>query len=117
MASYSSGRVTSATVASTSKSTVATLNVPSNENWMIYSIWGAHSQGGTVSLDIDQLPGGQFTWIQNTTTITNMSNDATGHNVAIMVRGPATIKTEVTNEAATSATAKVAILYNVTTRG
>lgn len=83
---------------------------------MIYSIFGAHPQGGTVSLDIDQIPGGNFVWMQNSTTITNAGSNLP-HNVAIPVNGPATVKTEVTNDAATSGTAKVAVGYNVTTRG
>jgi|TARA_Y100000310_G_C20674455_1_gene812147 hypothetical protein len=113
--SYSSGRVTSATVASTSKTTVATLNCPSNETWLIYQIYGCHPQGGLVSLDIDQIPGGNFEWMQNSTTITN-SGANNPHGVAINIVGPATIKTEVTNAAATSGVAKVAISYNVTQR-
>jgi len=116
MAQYSSSRVTSATVASVSKSTVATVNVPSNESWVIYGIYGAHPQGGLVSLDIDQLPGGNFSWIQNETAITATENNLP-YSVAIPVSGPATIKTEVTNAAATSGTAKVMVMYNVTTRG
>jgi len=116
MAQYSSSRVTSATVASTSKTTVATVNVPSNEAWTIYGIYGAHPQGGTVSLDIDQLPGGNFEWIMNETAITATENNLP-YNIAIGINGPATVKTEVTNAAATSGTAKVMIMYNVTTRG
>tara|TARA_Y100000296_G_scaffold67142_1_gene79631 strand:- start:374 stop:727 length:354 start_codon:yes stop_codon:yes gene_type:complete len=116
MAQYASGRVTSATVASTAETTVETINVPSNETWMIYSIFGAHPQGGTVSLIIDQLPGGNFTWLQNSTTITNSGTNLP-HAVAIPINGPATVKTAVTNAAATSGTAKVALFYNVSTRG
>ncbi len=113
--SYSSGRVTSASVASTSKTTVATLNCPSNETWLIYQIFGCHPQGGVFSLDIDQIPGGTFEWMQNSLTITNTGANLP-HGVAINVVGPATIKTEVTNAAAGAGTAKVALSYNVTQR-
>ena len=116
MAQFSSSRVTSATVASVSKTTVATINVPSNEAWVIYGVYGAHPQGGLMSLDIDQLPGGNFAWIQNETAITATENNLP-YSVAIPINGPATIKTEVTNAAATSGTAKVMVMYNVTTRG
>jgi len=116
MAQYSSGRVTTATVASTTKTTVETVNIPSNENWLVYSIAGFHPQGGTVSLDIDQIPGGTFTWMQTSTTITN-SGANLPKSIAIPINGPATLKTQVTNAAATSGVAKVEIMYNVTTRG
>ena len=82
---------------------------------MIYAIWGGHPQGGTLSLDIDQIPGGNFVWLQNSTTVTN-TDDAAPHSIAVPINGPATIKTEVTNAAATSGLAKVAIQYNVTVR-
>jgi hypothetical protein len=116
MAQYSSSRVTSATVASTSKTTVATINIPSNENWLVYAIWGSHPQSGLFSLDIDQLPGGNFSFMMNSSTI-GLTADDPPHSVAIPINGPATLKTEVTPDAATSGTARVMVMYNVTTRG
>jgi len=116
MAQYSSSRVTAATVASTSKTTVATINVPSNETWLIYALWGSHPQSGLVSLDIDQLPGGNFSFILNSSTI-GLTADDPPHAIAIPINGPATVKTEVTPDANTSGTARVMIMYNVTTRG
>lgn len=116
MASFTDSKVLSATVATTNKTLVDSINVSSGERLDLYSIYGAHPQGGLVSLAIDLYPGGNFEWMQNSTTITN-----TGANMAtpikIGVPGPAKIEAYVSNAAGTSGTAKIKLCYNYTSRG
>ena len=115
MVSFSDSKILSNTVASTSKTLVEAFNVSSGERVDLYSMFAAHPQGGAVSLEIDLYPGGSFTYLQNSTTITNMgSNNKTPLKIA--VPGPAKISVYMTNAAATSGVAKVELCYNYQSR-
>lgn len=115
MAQFSDSKVLSATVGSTSKTLVDTINVSAGERLDLYSMFAAHPQGGTASLSIDLFPQGNFEYMQNSTTITNMgSNNKTP--LKIGVPGPAKIEAYVTNAASTSGTAKIELCYNYVSR-
>lgn len=115
MVSFSDSKVLSNTVGSVSKTLVDSINVSAGERLDLYSMYAAHPQGGTASLEIDLYPGGSFTYMQNSTTITNMgSNNKTPLKIA--VPGPAKISAYLTNAAATSGTGKVELCYNYQSR-
>ncbi len=47
---WSDSRVLTATVASAAETEVGSVNVPSNQTWLINGLFSAHAQGGTFTI-------------------------------------------------------------------
>jgi len=96
MATWTDSRNVTGTVATTSQTQLGSdINVPSNQSWRIFSIFGAHSQGGT--LNDNEIGDGALGYPQNTT-----------------IKGPAVIKLFVTNASASSGTGRAQLNMQVT---
>ena len=119
MSTWSDSRVVSGTVASVSETQVGSdINIPQNQSWLIQGAFAAHPQGGKFRLAVDSLPGMNGTYIQNS-TINKTLSDASNGSAQIypqnfVVAGPAVVQMFVTNDAATTGTAKAMLNYQVT---
>jgi len=115
---WTDSRNVSATVAATAQTQVGNdINVPSNQTWRLFNIFGAHTQGGSFQMTVDSIPGGNFSWIQNNVNDNEIGDGVLGYPLNTTIAGPAVIKLLVTNAAAGSATARSQINYQVTARG
>jgi len=115
---WSDSRVLSATVASVAETEIGSVNVPSNQTWLINGLFSAHPQGGTFRIGIDSIPGMNGVRIQNTTVTKALSDASNGSSeiypANFIVQGPATVTMFTSNDAATSGTAKAMVNYQVT---
>ena len=115
---WSDSRVLTATVASVAESEVGSVNVPSNQTWLINGLFGSHPQGGTFRIAIDSIPGMNGVRVQNSVDGGTLSAAGNGSSeiypANFIVQGPATVTMNTTNAAATSGTATVMLNYQVT---
>jgi len=115
---WSDSRVLTATVASVAESEVGSVNVPSNQTWLINGLFGSHPQGGTFRIAIDSIPGMNGVRVQNSVDGGTLSAAGNGSSeiypANFIVQGPATITMNTSNSAATSGTATAMINYQVT---
>jgi hypothetical protein len=106
---WSDSRVLTATVASVAESEVGSVNVPSNQTWLINGLFGSHPQGGTFRIAIDSIPGMNGVRVQNSVDGGTLSAAGNGSSeiypANFIVQGPATVTMNTTNAAATSGTA------------
>ena len=115
---WTDSRNVSGTVATTSQTQLGNdINVPSNQTWRLFNIFGAHSIGGTYQMTVDSIPGGNFSWIQNTLNDNEIGDGLNGYPLNTTISGPAVIKLLVTNSAGTSGTGRAQLNYQVTARG
>jgi len=114
MATWTDSRNVTDTVATVSQTQLGSdINVPSNQTWRIFNIWGAHTMGGTYQMTIDSLPGGNFSWIQNSLNDNEIGDGLNGYPQNTTIKGPAVIKLFVTNSAATSGRGRAQINMQV----
>ena len=115
---WSDSRVLSATVASTAETEIGSVNIPANQQWLVTSVFGAHTQGGTFRVAVDSLPGMSGTFIQNSKLPTSLSDAGNGsadvYPQNYVISGPATLTANCSNAASTSGLAKFMINYQVT---
>ena len=115
---WSDSRVLTATVASVAESEVGSVNVPSNQTWLINCLFGSHPQGGTFRIAIDSIPGMNGVRVQNSVDGGTLSAAGNGSSeiypANFIVQGPATVTMNTTNAAATSGTATAMLNYQVT---
>jgi len=115
---WSDSRVLTATVASVAESEVGSVNIPSNQTWLLNGLFGSHPQGGTFRIAIDSIPGMSGVRVQNSVDGSTLSAAGNGSSeiypANFIVQGPATITMNTTNAAATSGTATAMINYQVT---
>ena len=115
---WSDSRVLTATVASVAESEVGSVNIPSNQTWLINGLFGSHPQGGTFRIAIDSIPGMNGVRVQNSVDGGTLSAAENGSSeiypANFIVQGPATITMNTTNAAATSGTATAMVNYQVT---
>ena len=98
---YTDSQVFSATVATTSETSLGTVNVPSGRSYLITSLWAGLAGGGTYRIAIDTYPSMQGVRIANASDPTNIgANPPYSENIS--VSGPAEITVYVTNLSATS---------------
>jgi len=107
---YTDNQVFSATVASTSETSLGTINVPSGRSYTITSLWGAGAGGGIYKISIDTFPSMQGTRVQNSDTPTNLGATI-AYNENISISGPAEISATVTNLSSTSTLCKINMEY------
>ena len=62
---WSDSRVLTATVASVAESEVGSVNIPSNQTWLINGLFSSHPQGGTFRIAVDSIPGMNGVRVQN----------------------------------------------------
>ena len=115
---WSDSRVLTATVASVAESEVGSVNVPSNQTWLINGLFGSHPQGGTFRIGIDSIPGMNGVRIQNSVDGNTLSAAGNGSSeiypATFIVQGPATVTMFTSNLASGSALATSMINYQVT---
>ena len=118
MSTWTDSRNVSGTVATTTQTQLGNdINIPSNQTWRIFNIFGAHSIGGTYQMTVDSIPGGNFSWIQNTLNDNEIGDGLNGYPQNTTISGPAVLKLFVTNSAGTSGTGRAQINYQVTASG
>ena len=115
---WSDSRVLTATVASVAESEVGSVNIPSNQTFLINGLFSSHPQGGTFRISVDSIPGMNGVRVQNSVDGGTLSAAGNGSSeiypANFIVQGPATITMNTTNAAATSGTATAMINYQVT---
>jgi len=115
---WSDSRVLTATVASVAESEVGSVNIPSNQTWLINGLFSSHPQGGTFRIAVDSIPGMNGVRVQNSVDGGTLSAAGNGSSeiypANFIVQGPATVTMNTTNAAATSGTATAMINYQVT---
>ena len=109
MTNFSDAQVLSATVATTTESSMGTINVPAGRTYTITNLWGAGT-GGTYKILVDRVPSMQGNRIQNADTPTNIG-PSNKYDENIVVNGPAEISGTITNSAATSTVCKIVVEY------
>ena len=107
---YTDSQVFVATVASTSETSMGTINVPSGRTYTITSLWGAGAGGGTYKIAVDTYPAMQGTRVQNSSDPTNIGATI-AYNENISVAGPAEISATITNLSASSTACKINMEY------
>jgi len=117
MATWTDSRNVNGTVATTTQTQIGSdINLPANQSWRVFSVFGAHSIGGTFQMTVDSLPGANFSWIQNTLNDHEIGDGALGYPQNTVINGPAVIKFFATNSAATTGLASAQLNYQVTAR-
>jgi len=115
---WSDSRVLTATVASVAESEVGSVNIPSNQTWLINGLFSSHPQGGTFRIAVDSIPGMNGVRVQNSVDGGTLSAAGNGSSeiypANFIVQGPATVTMNTTNASATSGTATAMINYQVT---
>jgi len=115
---WSDSRVLTATVASVAESEVGSVNIPSNQTWLLNGLFSSHPQGGTFRIAVDSIPGMNGVRVQNSVDGGTLSAAGNGSSeiypANFIVQGPATVTMNTTNAAATSGTATAMINYQVT---
>jgi len=106
---YSDNQVIGATVASTSETSLGEIQIPSGRNYTITSLW-CGGVGGTFRISVDTYPSMQGTYVQNSTSPTEIGA-AVKHDTNISINGPATVTGYITNAAATSTACKLNVAY------
>ena len=109
---FTDSQVVSATVASTSETSLGTINVPAGRTYTITNLFGGHSSGGQYRIAIDTYVSMQGQYMQNQADgNTSMATGATLYNTSIQAIGPCSIEGFVTNADATTGTASIMINY------
>lgn len=107
---YTDSQIFSATVASTSETSLGSINIPQGRTYTITSLWCAGAGGGIFKLSADTFPAMQGTRVQNSADPTNI-----GANIAytenIQIRGPAELSATITNLSASSTLCKLNMEY------
>ena len=109
MSNYTDAQVLSATVASTSESSLGQINVPAGRTYTITNLWGAGT-GGTYKVTVDRLPSMQGVRAQNSNDPTNIGATVK-YDENIVVNGPAEIAGFITNTSASSTACKIVVEY------
>jgi len=107
---FTDNQVFVATVASTSETSMGTINVPSGRTYTITSLWCAGAGGGVYKLSIDTYPSMQGVRVQNSSDPTNIGANI-AYNENISISGPAEISATITNLSATSTSCKINMEY------
>jgi hypothetical protein len=107
---FTDNQVMIGTVASTSETNLATINVPSGRVFTITSLWGAGAGGGTYRIAVDTYPSMQGVRVQNSSDPTQIGATL-AYSENISVSGPAEIKGYVTNLSSSSTSCKINIEY------
>jgi len=100
----------SATINSTSETSMGQINVPSGRTYTITSLWGAGAGGGIYKISIDTYPSMQGVRVQNSTDPTQIASTiAYAENIAIS--GPAEISATMTNLSSSSTVCRINMEY------
>ena len=114
---YTDSQILSATVASTSETSLSKINVPMGRTYKITGLWCGtnNSGGGLFRISSDIYPQANFTYVQNSTSDIALNGILTSNSsvypVNIVINGPAEIEGFVTNLDATSGRSAIMIQY------
>ncbi len=111
---FTDSQTLSATIASTSESSLGSINIPQGSSYRITSLFGA-GVGGTYRIAVDTIPSMQGVRLQNSTDPTQIGA-AVAYSENILINGPAELTAFMTNNAATSTACKLVVEY-IDTRG
>ena len=109
MVNFTDGQVLAATVATTSETSLGTINIPSGRAYQITNLWCAGT-GGTFRAAADILPSMQGVRIQNSTDPTNIGANIK-YDESILLTGPSELTIYISNSAATSTACKCVVEY------
>ena len=108
-------------VAATTETKIGnTINIPSNQNWNVRSLYWAHAGDGTGRIEIDNLPGMTGVYAVNSNDPGSMGTNAgsaLAHDVNFNIVGPATLIAYITPDSSSSTVGQFAMKYQVTTTG
>ncbi len=106
---YSDSQVMNATVASTSETSLGSIQIPAGRQYVITSLW-CGGVGGTYRIEVDTYPSMNGQYVQNQGDPTNIGPSIkTDTNLAIS--GPATLSGYITNTASTSTSCNLQVNY------
>jgi len=107
---FTDNQVFSATIATTSESSLSSINVPSGRTYTITSLWGAGAGGGIYKLSVDTFPSMQGVRVQNSSDPTNIAATR-AYSENISIQGPAEISATMTNLSSSSTVCKINMEY------
>ena len=114
MAKWTDTQALTGTISSTSETSLGSIDIPSNQTWKIYGVYGT-SAGGSYRIAPSTLASGKFEYYQNSTNQAELANNNM-YSTDIILRGPCSIECFITNQSATStANSRVQLMYQVTT--
>jgi len=106
-----------ASVAATTETKIGnTINIPSNQNWNVRSLYWAHAGDGTGRVEVDNLPGMTGVYVVNSNDAGSLATGegtATEHQVNFNIIGPATLIAYITPDSSSSTVGQFAIKYQV----
>jgi len=107
-----------ASVAATTETKIGnTINIPSNQNWNVRSLYWAHAGDGTGRVEIDNLPGMTGVYVVNSNdpgSLASGEGSTLAHDVNFNIIGPATLIAYTTPASSSSTLGIFAIKYQVT---
>ena len=106
---FTDAQTVSATVASTSETSLGEIQVPSGRSFRITDVW-CGGNGGTYRIAVDTLPSMQGTRVQNSSDPTNIGATQS-YDSNILCNGPSTISVFITNASSSSTACKATISY------
>jgi len=109
MSQFSDSQVLSATVASTSETSLGSINIPAGRSYQITNLW-CGGVGGTYRIAVDTLPSMQGVRVQNSDNPTIVGSTIS-NNESILVSGPSELTAYISNTAATSTVCKLMVEY------
>ena len=106
---YSDSQVMGATVASTSETSLGSIQIPAGRQYVITSLW-CGGAGGTYRIEVDTYPSMNGVYVQNQSDPTNIGPSIkTDTNLSIS--GPATLSGYISNVSASSTACKLQVNY------
>ena len=109
---YTDNQNITATIASTSESTVGSLNISAGQSYTLTSLWAGHAngKGGTYRIAVDTYPQANFAYVVNGQDSQFEANEP-AYPVNIRINGPAELTAYMTCADATSGIGRVSIGY------
>ena len=111
MVSFTDSQEVSATIASTSKSTIGTINVAKGRTFLLTNVWFGSENKGIGVLEVDLYASMIGRYVFNTDSPIEVAAESMGWPLNIPVPGPATITLSTEQYAATSKLVRAQINY------
>ena len=106
---YSDSQVMNATVASTSETSLGSIQIPAGRQYIISSLW-CGGVGGTFRITVDTYPSMNGSYVQNQDNPTNIG-PSIKHDTNLSISGPATLTGYISNVAETSTSCNLQVNY------
>jgi len=111
MVAFTDAQELSATIASVSKTSIGTVNIPKGRTYVLTNIWFGSAQKGIGIIEIDIYPSLIGRYVFNTDSAIEVAAESMGWPLNIQVPGPATITLSTEQAAATSNLVRSQINY------